>query len=415
MKEEDLELVSIVMTVYNRAEYLASAIESVLNSDYENFELLIWDDGSTDNSVSIATNYARQNKRIKLIAASHQGRGLALQQAIEATEGNYLGLVDSDDLLHQRAIAQTAGYLDVHPHVGMVYTECLLIDESDRVLGKDRRCSIPYSPQRLLIDFMTFHFRLFRRKIYDEVSGFDPTLESVEDYDLCLRFSEVTTIAQIKKPLYFYRYHKDSFSGSQSLRQAYFAERAVKQALIRRGKANLYELLVRASPKFFLRRKTKVAHRVFGIGLPQTRQHHLADTLNLMGIPTIHFPARLEQIKDFDGATGLPVALAYQELDKLYPNSKFILTVREIKSWLRSIQNEKLKQTDRNLLPSIIKEAEIQCYGSFDFDETLWLNGYHNHLNGVSAYFRGRQQDLLIIDLFGQKDCQQELEQFFGC
>jgi glycosyltransferase involved in cell wall biosynthesis len=403
------------MTVYNRAEYLASAIKSVYYSDYSNFELLIWDDGSTDNSVSIATSYAQKDKRIKLIAAPHQGRGLALQQAIEATKGKYLGLVDSDDLLHPSAIAETAGYLDVHPHVGMVYTECLLIDESDRVLGKDRRCRIPYSPQRLLIDFMTFHFRLFRREIYDKVGGFDVTLKAAIDYDLCLRFSEVTTIAQIKKPLYFYRRHRDSISGSQSLLQAYCAECAVKEALVRRGKADQLELKVQAQPKFFLRRKTKVANRVFGIGLSETRQYHLADTLNLMGIPTIHFPARLEQIKDFDGATGLPVALAYRELDKLYPDSKFILTIREVNSWLRSIQNEKLKQTDRNLLPSIIKEAEIQCYGSSDFDETLWLNAYDKHFFGVMNYFRGRERDLLIIDLFGQKDYQQQLEKFFGC
>lgn len=405
-----MTLVSIVMTVYNRQQYLEDAIKSVLFSDYDDFELIIWDDGSTDNSVAIATNLARQDKRIKLIAASHKGRGLALQQAIEATQGNFLGFVDSDDKLHPSAIAETINYLESYEDVGMVYTDCLLIDESDKILGLDRRCHIPYSPQRLLIDFMTFHFRLFRRHIYDVVGGFNPLLESVEDYDLCLRFSEVTKIQQLKKPLYYYRYHEDSFSGVQSLKQAYFAELAVKQALMRRGLVDSLELKVQAQPKFFLRRKTKVANKVFGIGLPGTGLQRLADTLNLMGIPTVNFPLPLERIEEFDGATGLPVTLAYQELDKLYPDSLFILTVREVNSWLRIA-----RQQSSQPLSAEVRALEIQCYGAEDFDASLWLDAYDAHLNRARDYFRGRKQDLLIIDLFKQQDYQPLLEQFFGC
>ncbi|MEG3875535.1 glycosyltransferase [Microcoleus sp. Z1_B5] len=67
--------ISIVMTVYNRERYLKAAIESVLAQTYPNFELLIWDDGSTDNSLNIARNYAKLDPRIKALAAEHRGSG----------------------------------------------------------------------------------------------------------------------------------------------------------------------------------------------------------------------------------------------------------------------------------------------------------------------------------------------------
>jgi hypothetical protein len=90
-------LVSLVITVYNREQYLSDAIESILTQTYTDFELLIWDDGSTDDSVEIAQHYATQDKRIRVIAAPHQGRAPALKAAMAEATGTYVGWVDSDD------------------------------------------------------------------------------------------------------------------------------------------------------------------------------------------------------------------------------------------------------------------------------------------------------------------------------
>ena len=100
--------VSLVITVYNRECYLAAAIESVLKQTHTSFELLIWDDGSTDKSVEIASSYAEQDKRISVVAAPHTGREQALRDALTQTQGKYLGWVDSDDLLHPQALARFA-------------------------------------------------------------------------------------------------------------------------------------------------------------------------------------------------------------------------------------------------------------------------------------------------------------------
>jgi glycosyltransferase involved in cell wall biosynthesis len=112
-------LISLITTVYNRQHYLQAAIHSVLAQTHSNFELLIWDDGSTDESLPIAQRFTQQDRRIKVFAAPHQGRAFALQAAHAQATGDYLGWVDSDDLLaattsafpvptaSRKAIAQT--------------------------------------------------------------------------------------------------------------------------------------------------------------------------------------------------------------------------------------------------------------------------------------------------------------------
>lgn len=247
--------ISIVITVYNRERYLAAAIESVLKQTYTDFELLIWDDGSTDRSVEIASRYAAKDKRVRVVAATHTGRGQALRDAIASSTGKYLGWVDSDDLLAPKALALTVAVLDSQPDIGMVYTQYLVINESGHSLGLGKRCQVPYSPDRLLLDFMTFHFRLIRRKVYEEVGGIDPELTAAGDYDLCLRLSEVTEVQPISQPLYLYRVHRESISHSKQFEQIHFTHQAITKALQRRGLTNQLELEVQVQPRFVLKRK----------------------------------------------------------------------------------------------------------------------------------------------------------------
>ena len=247
--------ISIVMTVYNRERYLKAAIESVLSQTYPNFEFLIWDDGSTDNSLNIARNYAKLDPRIKVLAAEHRGVSYSLMAAIRETAFPYFGCVDSDDLLAPKALAETVPLLDANPQVGVVYTNYLLIDENDCVGGEGPLCQIPYSPQQLLVDPIVFHFRLIRRSAYNSCGGVDPKFASAFDYELCLRLSEVTEIRKINKPLYYYRIHQHNFSRQHRAEQIILCHTAVEQALQRRGLADKLELGVELVGQFRLRLK----------------------------------------------------------------------------------------------------------------------------------------------------------------
>ncbi|RCJ15306.1 filamentous hemagglutinin [Nostoc sp. ATCC 43529] len=250
-------LISIVIVNYNREAYLQQAIASVLAQTWQDFELLIWDDGSCDRSVTIAKRYTQQDERVRVIQAHHQGVAAACKAAINQTSGSYIGILDSDDILAPTALAETAAVLNRHPETGLVYTDYLNIDADGKVLGYGHRCDIPYSKEGLLVNFMTFHFRLMRRCVYDRVGGVNASFTiTAYDYDLCLRLSEVTQVRRVKKPLYFYRIHSQSISVTRKTEQILWSKKAIAQALWRRGLANKLQIDVEFSTgRFILRRK----------------------------------------------------------------------------------------------------------------------------------------------------------------
>jgi glycosyltransferase involved in cell wall biosynthesis len=243
--------VFLVMTVYNRQNYLPQALDSILGQTYPYWQLTIWDDGSTDSSIEIARKYAEQDPRIQFIEAPHTGRQHALRSAIASHPNyDYLAWIDSDDYVAPETLAKTVAVLDQHSQAGMVYTNHWIVDEQGKVLGLGARCQIPYSPNRLLIDFMTFHFRLIRREIYDLVGGIDLEFPQAQDYDICLKISEVTTIAHLRQPLYYYRSHPDTISQVQRSKQIERSGTAIRNALVRRGLADRYRLDIIEGDRF---------------------------------------------------------------------------------------------------------------------------------------------------------------------
>jgi glycosyltransferase involved in cell wall biosynthesis len=247
--------VSLIMTIHNREQYLEEALASVQAQAYPNYELILWNDGSTDNSGEIAAHHAAQDPRIRDLTAKHQGRNAALRAAHQQAQGQYIGWIDSDDRLTPATLAATVAFLEAEPDVGMVYTDHHIIDTQGNSQGYGHRCQIPYSKDRLLVDFMTFHFRLIRRESLEQAGGIDPYFEAAIDYDLCLRLSEITQIKHLKVPLYEYRVHPQSMSHQSRSRQVQYAKAAVEKAITRRGLSQTYRLDVSADSKFTLHRK----------------------------------------------------------------------------------------------------------------------------------------------------------------
>jgi glycosyltransferase involved in cell wall biosynthesis len=247
--------VSLLLSMYNREAFVAQAIKSVLAQTFRDFELLVWEDASTDRTLAVAREAARDDPRVQIIAGEHAGVVGALNQLASRAQGEYIGWLDSDDALAPLALAETIQVLDSSPDVGMVYTNYITMDEAGKQGGLGKRCQIPYSKDRLLIDFMTFHFRLLRKSLWDKLGGFDPLAETAEDYDLCLRISEVTEIRHVPKALYIYRVHTNSISTQRRIEQIQASQRAIERALVRRKMDQHYQLNVEIIGRFQLRRK----------------------------------------------------------------------------------------------------------------------------------------------------------------
>ncbi|NJO52579.1 MAG: glycosyltransferase [Leptolyngbyaceae cyanobacterium RM2_2_4] len=227
--------VSLIMPVYNGERYLSEAIQSVLSQTLQNFELMIWNDGSEDASLDIALGYARHDSRVRVISEKHQGIAASFNAAVAQASGSYIGCIDSDDLLVPTTLEETKLVLETHSEFGLVYTDYIVIDERGRERKYGGRCTIPYSKEKLLENFMTFHFRLFRKEAFEQIGGIDESLEYAVDYDLCLKLSEITDFVHLAKPLYHYRSHADNVSHQKRDQQSVCAAEALSEAKRRRG------------------------------------------------------------------------------------------------------------------------------------------------------------------------------------
>ena len=125
-------IVSIGMPVFNAEKHLKIAIDSVLNQDFKEFELIISDDGSTDNSLNIIQSYT--DKRIKLLSdSSNKGIGYRLNEQIALSKGVYFARMDSDDIMFPDRILEQVKFLQEHPNVDVVGGSAVVINEYDQI------------------------------------------------------------------------------------------------------------------------------------------------------------------------------------------------------------------------------------------------------------------------------------------
>ena len=142
--------------------------------------------------------------------------------------------------------------------------------------------------------------------------------------------------------------------------------------------------------------------KIICIGLTKTATNSVVDALGHLGFNLCHYSERdiTSTLKEYDGIADLPAVRFYKEFDQLYPGSKFIYTIREEKSWLRSVESHYERQPP-STLGDWGKENREVVYGSMYFDKKQMINIYHKHDKEVREYFKDRPNDLLIVDICG--------------
>ena len=227
--------ISIITTVFNREKYLRAAIESILAQTYADFELILFDDGSSDRSVEIASEYAARNGRIKAIASPHIGRIPALMAASNLASGQYMAVLDSDDYISPNCLEATASIMEARADVGMVYSDCIYVNSDGKELRPRAQSRIPYSFDRFLVDFIPFNFRIYRSSLFELVGGYDPEQLHGEDYDLALKLAEKTEVKFCPEATYYYRQHEKTLGATCQIERIYWAKKAIEKSLIRTG------------------------------------------------------------------------------------------------------------------------------------------------------------------------------------
>lgn len=138
--------------------------------------------------------------------------------------------------------------------------------------------------------------------------------------------------------------------------------------------------------------------KIFGIGLPKTGQTSLARAVWSLGYWVVQYPYTADQINKNDFLLDLPVVIKYKKLDKKYPNSKFILTVRDIDSWLKSMRNHYRRHPASKRHKAQLA-FRLKFWGTTRFNERLMTKRYHEHIEDVNKYFKGREKDLLVMNI----------------
>ncbi|TQV73793.1 glycosyltransferase [Aliikangiella marina] len=236
--------VSVVMPVYNVERYVEEAIQSVIHQSFTDFELIIVNDGSTDNSLSLCKRF--NDSRIRVVTQRNRGLAGARNTGVRESSGEYVAFIDSDDKWHQDKLKHHVNHLNNNPIIGVSYSASALMDERSQLIG------ITQKPKLSNISIKDIICRnpigngsapVIRRSVLDQSSYwvyrqgakercfFDETFRQSEDVEYWLRIAlqSATVFSGIGKSLTFYRVNSNGLSANVS-KQYLSWERAINKA-----------------------------------------------------------------------------------------------------------------------------------------------------------------------------------------
>jgi glycosyltransferase involved in cell wall biosynthesis len=195
-------LVTAFMPVWNAEEFLAPALDSLLAQDYEPYEIVVCDDGSTDATAEILASY----DTVRVVRQAHRGRAAACNAAVRASRGEFLTAFDGDDLWPANRLMLQATHLLEHPQVGCVLGRQQWMNPPPW-LGRDQVFGD--------LDGIPIGSAMIRRSVFDAIGGFDETFRYSEDMDLLVRVREHGfEIAILPEIVLYRRFHGDQMTAT---------------------------------------------------------------------------------------------------------------------------------------------------------------------------------------------------------
>ncbi|WP_031210525.1 MULTISPECIES: glycosyltransferase [unclassified Marinobacter] len=212
-------LITIITPTYNRADFILQAVESVMGQTYGNFEFLIVDDGSTDNTVELLEPYLK-DERVRLFQQENQGQSVARNRGIAEARGQFICFLDSDNAWVRTKLEISLKAFEEHPEVDIVYGDFITIDGEGHEHGVNRmaRYSGRITPQLLRDNFVSMNTTMTRKRCFDEMGGFDSADRLAEDYGLWLRFSTRYQFLYVPVVLGYYRVMENQISSDKESR-----------------------------------------------------------------------------------------------------------------------------------------------------------------------------------------------------
>src|SRR5215210_86401 len=200
--------VSVVIPCYNQARFLGEAIQSVLCQGYTDLEIIVVDDGSKDGTGEVASGYAKEDPRVRLIRQENRGLAAARNRGLAEAGGEYVVFLDSDDRLVSEALEVGVRELEAHPGCAFVSGICRKITADGSIVPGWEQFRVRDDPYLELLRSCPVYVPavMYRRSVFDAVGGFDTSYKAAEDYDLYYRILErfpvychETLVAEIRR------------------------------------------------------------------------------------------------------------------------------------------------------------------------------------------------------------------------
>jgi glycosyltransferase involved in cell wall biosynthesis len=203
-------LVSILMLTYNNVQFLKQAMDSVTSQSYENWELIISDDGSTDGAWELAQVLANKDERIKAFQNPVRlGIVKNRKAAFDKSTGELIAHLDGDDLLFSHSVKRMVEELDKNPTAALGQSDSVFIDPQNKVMSYVGNSY----PSENLTEHGWRHFGMYRRSAYNQVDGYNPNLKNAcEDGDLFMQIAEKFPFIRVDEVLYRHRWHGQNAS-----------------------------------------------------------------------------------------------------------------------------------------------------------------------------------------------------------
>jgi glycosyltransferase involved in cell wall biosynthesis len=232
--------ISVLVPVHNAEKYIRAAVESALSQTFEDFELLVLDDGSTDSSLSILRELEVKDTRVRVFSRENRGVTPTRNELVSLARGLYLANLDADDVSRPQRFEKQVAYLTAHPDCVALGTGVLFIDPEGMPL-----LQVQYEITHSDIDLahlcgtagsrMCNSSVMMRKAAVLKVGSYFAEYRFAEDLDLFLRLAEIGKLANLSEVLLEYRRHHDSIGYAHRAEELAFARQAVQAAWIRRG------------------------------------------------------------------------------------------------------------------------------------------------------------------------------------
>ena len=225
----DKTLISVLMTSYNSSAWIEEAICSILNQTFKDFEFIIIDDGSSDNTRNIILKYALQDKRIKFYKRKHVGLTNSLIFGLKKCNGEWIARIDSDDHAFPERLELQYNFIKSNPRVAALGSSCKIFYQNNK---KENLYSYPHNHKDLLKSlligslFPPHSSMMFNKNVALRAGGYNSKMFKAQDWDLWLRIAKIGKLAALKRPLVMIRIHKSqisSLSAHDSIRQTSYS------------------------------------------------------------------------------------------------------------------------------------------------------------------------------------------------